>query len=162
MRAAELLARSASNHQASIGDLEVFCPTVRKAIQVGGHRRLVFAALFPGYFLGRFHLESAARFVSSRPGIIGLVRFGGTATSVPDKAVAEMQTTEFTDCAEAALMCTSFIAGQSLLIREGPFAGLEAEFVASMNDGKRALLLLEYLHQRVNVVADLSLLDLAS
>ena len=38
---------------------------------------------------------------------------------------------------------------------------MEAEY-ASLNDGQRALLLLEYLHQRVNLVANCSMLESAA
>ena len=129
---------------------------------VGGKKRAVVSALFPGYFFGRFCLAIAGRFVASRPGIIGLVRFGDEPTPVPDEVIEEMKSTDFVTAAESVLASCRFIPGQKLLIRDGPFAGMEAEYVASINDGQRALLLLEYLHRRVNVVAKCSLLESAA
>jgi transcriptional antiterminator RfaH len=129
---------------------------------VGGKRRVVLSALFPGYFFARICLATAARFVASRPGIIGLVRFGEKPTPLPDPVIEEMQDMDFVTAAESILTSHRFIPGQRLLIREGPFAGMEAEYVASLNDGQRALLLLEYLHQRVNLVANCSMLESAA
>ena len=131
-------------------------------IPVAGKKRAVLTALFPGYFFVRFCLATAGRFIASRPGIIGLVRFGDEPTPVPDEVIEEMKDTDFIATAESVMASCSFIPGQKLLIREGPFAGMEAEYVASLNDGQRALLLLEYLHQRVNVVADRAILESAA
>ncbi|MBI4662337.1 MAG: hypothetical protein HY735_26245 [Verrucomicrobia bacterium] len=161
-RAAELLSRVSPLIRSTVGAIEVFCPQIRKVMAVGGKRRTVLSALFPGYFFARFCLPSAGRFVASRPGIIGLVRFGGEATPLPDEVVEEMKDTDFVAAAECALASGHYFPGQKLLIRDGPFAGMEAEYVSSMSDGQRALLLLEYLHQRVNVVADRDILESAA
>ena len=161
-RAAELLARLSPSLRTAVGSIETYCPQVRKLMAVGGKRRVVLSALFPSYFFARFCLSTAARFVSSRPGIIGLVRFGEEPTSVPDPVIEEMKDTDFVTAAESILASHQFVPGQRLLIREGPFAGMEAEYVASFNDGQRALLLLEYLHQRVNLVANCAMLESAA
>lgn len=158
-RAAELLSRLSPDTELSTGKIEVFCPQIRKVIPVGGKRRAVLIPLFPGYFFSQFCLATAGRFIASRPGIIGLVRFGDEPTVVPADVIEEMQATDFVAAAELALSSYSFVPGQRLVIREGPFAGMEAEYVASLNDGQRALLLLEYLHRRVNVVADSEILE---
>jgi len=161
-RAVELLSRLSPPLLAAVGPIELFCPQVRKLMAVGGKRRVVLSALFPGYFFARLCLATAARFVASRPGIIGLVRFGEKPTPLPDPVIEEMKDMDFVTAAESILTSHRFIPGQRLLIREGPFAGMEAEYVASLNDGQRALLLLEYLHQRVNLVANCSMLESAA
>lgn len=161
-RAAELLVRLSPQVQNSVGEIEIFCPQIRRLMSVGGKKRTVLSALFPGYFFGRFCLAAAGRFVASRPGIIGLVRFGNDATTVPNEVIDEMKQTDFVAAAESILATSKFVPGQKLQIREGPFAGMEAEYVASLNDGQRALLLLEYLHQRVRVVADCGILESAA
>lgn len=161
-RAAELLSRLSPDVRASVGEVEVFCPQIRKMIPVAGKKRAVLTALFPGYFFARFCLAIGGRFVASRPGVIGLVRFGDEPTAVPDEVIEEMKDTDFVASAESTLASCRFIPGQKLLIRDGPFAGMEAEYVASLNDGQRALLLLEYLHQRVNVIADRAILESAA
>ncbi len=155
LRAADLLIRSVGNLQAAIGEIEVFCPTLRRYMKVGGHRRQVLAPLFPGYFFSRFNLGTAARFVSSRPGVIGLVRFGEEPESVSDRVIDELRETEF----DSELHCERFSPGQHLTVSEGPFAGMEVEYIASLNDGQRALLLVEYLHQRVNLIVEQTSLE---
>lgn len=161
-RAAEFLSKVTPELRASVGEVETFCPHIRRMIPVGGKKRAVLSALFPGYFFARFCLAKAGRFVASRPGVIGLVRFGDTPTPVPMEVVDEMKTTDFMAAAESAMSANHFVPGQRLLIREGPFAGMEAEYVASLKDGQRALLLLEYLHRRVNLVADCEMLESAA
>lgn len=161
-RAADLLARVSLPFENSIGLIEVFCPQIRKTMAVGGKMRAVVSALFPGYFFAKFRLAIAGRFVASRPGIIGLVRFGDVPTPVPEEVIEEMKGTDFTSAAELALSAWTFVPGQKLMICDGPFAGMEAEYVARLNDGQRALLLIEYLHQRVNVVAQCAILESAA
>lgn len=162
VRASELLSRLSLQTTLSTGEIEVFCPQIRKMMPVAGKRRAVLTPLFPSYFFARFCLETASRFVSSRPGIIGLVRFGDSPTSVPAEVIEEMKATDFVAAAELILSSSNFVPGQKIVIREGPFEGMEAEYVSSMNDGQRALLLLEYLHRRVNVVADCAVLESAA
>lgn len=162
VRAAELLSRLSVDTKLTTGEIEVFCPQIRKMMPVAGKRREVLTPLFPGYFFSQFSLETAARFVASRPGIIGLVRFGDAPTPVPAEVIEEMKATDFLAAAESLFCSNNFSPGQKLLIREGPFAGMEAEYVSGMNDGQRALLLIEYLHRRVNVVADSAILESAA
>ncbi len=162
VRAAELMPRLSFETKLSVGEIDVFCPQIRKMMPVGGKMRAVLTPLFPGYFFAQLCLETAGRFVSSRPGIIGLVRFGDAPASVPTNVIEEMKATDFVATAELLLSSFNFVPGQKLLIREGPFAGMEAEYVSSLNDGQRALLLLEYLHRRVNVVADCTILESAA
>ena len=128
-------------------------------MRVGGVKRCVAGPLFPRYFFARFSFGTASRFVVSRPGVTGIVRFGSVPARVAEEVIEEMRETEFCTCSESLLFPDRFVRGQMLLILEGPFAGMEAEYVARLNEGQRALLLIEYLHQRVNVVADNSILE---
>lgn len=159
IRAAELLARLSPETVLSTGEIEVYCPLIRKSMSVAGKKRLVTGSLFPGYFFARFNLTTASRYVSSRPGIIGLVRFGDRPTPVADSVIDELKETDFEALAESL---SSFTPGQTLVIQDGPFAGMEAQFVTKMNDGHRALLLLEYLNRQVSVVVDSSSLEAAA
>jgi transcriptional antiterminator RfaH len=162
VRAAELLTRLACEDQESTGKIETYCPRVRRIMSVGGKRRAVLTPLFPSYFFAQFDLSIAARFVSSRPGVIGLVKFGDRAVTVPEEVIQELIGADLENACAQWLPEYQFVSGQKLIIREGPFAGMEVEFVAAMNDGQRALLLLEYLHRRVNVVADYTALESAA
>jgi transcriptional antiterminator RfaH len=158
LRAAELLSRSVGNLKAAIGEVDVFCPTLRRHIRVGGHRRQILAPLFPGYFFSRFNLAVAARFIGSRPGVIGLVRFREEPEPVADHVIEELRATDF----DSDLLSNKFSPGQHLTVSEGPFAGMDVEYVASLNDGQRALLLVEYLHQRVSLIVEQTSLDVAA
>jgi len=162
IRAAEILPRLLTEDQAAIGELESYCPRMHRMMPVGGKRRPVLVPLFPGYFFARFALEKAGRYVSSRPGVMGLVRFGDRAVPVAEEVIDELRAMDLENAPVQMLPQYQFFPGQKLVIREGPFAGMEAEFVKSMSDGQRALLLLEYLHRRVNVITDCTVLESAA
>lgn len=158
-RAADLLARISPDTRVSTGEIEVFCPQIRKMMSVAGKKRSVLSPLFPGYFFAQFELATAGRYVASRPGIIGLVRFGDVPTPVPATVIDELRETDFEALAESL---SAFTPGQRLIIHEGPFAGMEAQFVTKMNDGQRALLLLEYLNRQVTVVISTASVEAAA
>lgn len=160
-RAAELLNHVIPNTFESTGTIEAFCPQISKTMSVGGKRRRVLRALFPGYFFAHFELSRAARYVSSRPGVIGLVRFGDQATPIPAAVIDELKALDLEDLSECLLLF-NFAPGQRLRIDSGPFAGMEAQFVANLPDGNRAVLLLEYLNREVSVITDRSILRSAA
>ncbi len=158
--AAEFLSRLPSEVRAVVGEVEGYCPRIRRLMPIGGHKRMVSSPLFPGYLFARFGMDQAGRFVASRSGVLGVVRFGDQPAEVPDLVIDELRAASFENALEWDLAARSFAPGQRLSICDGPFAGMEAEFVASLNGGQRALLLLEYLQRPINLVADASALEM--
>ena len=156
-RSSEALSRLSSGLLDSVGDLEVYCPRVPTKRSVAGVPRQILSPLFPGYIFARFCALTASRFVSSRPGIIGLVRFGGQPAVLAERTIEELKATEQDQAGAEALQ--SFAPGQKLQITDGPFAGMEAEYISSLSGGLRALLLLEYLQRRVSLLVDSTTLE---
>ena len=154
------LSRLSSNIEASVGNLEVYCPRIRTRRMVAGRFQSVLGPMFPGYIFARFCRATAARFVASQPGVVGLVRFG------EEPAVLTNETIEELKAADPENACRSchppFVPGQQIIIREGPFAGMEAEYVAELKGGERALLFLDYLQRRINLMTDITKLEAAS
>lgn len=146
--------------QEAVGKVDVYFPRIRASILAGSQRRAVLAPLFPGYFFARFDLARAGRFVASRPGVVDLVRFGTQAAEIPAQTIEDLKSADFEN-ADQVTKPFQFQPGQRLLVREGPFAGMEAEYVGGLNGGQRALLLLEYLQSRVSLIANASLLEIA-
>ena len=151
------LSRLSSNIRGSVGEMEVYCPRIQTRRMVAGVSRPVVSALFPGYIFARFSPDTASRFVATRPGVIGFVKYGEQPAVVAEETIEELKAGNYdgTVCEDIA----PFTPGQRLLIREGPFAGMEGEFVSKLGDGKRAVLLLEYLQRRVNCLADSAVLE---
>jgi transcription antitermination factor NusG len=160
--AAEALSRLTDEMAESIGEMEIYFPRIRKKMPVGGVRREVVSALFPGYFFARFDCSHAGRFVASRPGVIGLVRSGDQPASLPCEVIQELKASALEHDPDFFSVKSEFEAGQRVVIQEGPFAGMEAEFIVSLNGGHRAMLLIDYLQRRVNVMAETATLEAAA
>ena len=156
-RISEALSRLSSNIRGSVGELEVYCPRIQTRRMVAGVSRSVVSALFPGYIFARFSPDTASRFVATRPGVIGFVKYGEQPAVVPEETIEELKAGNYDGTTIEDNV--AFIPGQRLVIRDGPFAGMEAEFVSMLGHGKRAVLLLDYLQRRVNFLADSAVLE---
>jgi transcriptional antiterminator RfaH len=144
------LSRLSEELTRDFGKVEPYCPRVRSRRMVGGHSRPSWGPMFPGYIFARFcWATNAGRYIASRPGVIGIVRCSDRPLSVSSRIIGELRAAENT----IPESLPTFSPGQKLILREGPFVGMEAEFVASLSDGQRSLLFLDYLQQRVNLLA---------
>lgn len=83
--------------------------------------------------------------IRSTLGVSQLVHFGGHAAKVEDSLVNHLRRRE-----QSTQMDTLFNAGESVVITDGPFAGLEAIYQA-VDAERRALILLEILSKPVLV-----------
>jgi transcriptional antiterminator RfaH len=86
--------------------------------------------------------------IRSTLGVSQLVRFGTRPAKVDDHLVDLLRSRELTEPAEAL-----FSQGDTVLITEGPFAGLEAAYQMADAD-QRAMVLLRILSQPVSVKID--------
>jgi transcriptional antiterminator RfaH len=146
------LARLSNQVLESIGAVETFCPRVCTSKIVGGRVRKILTPLFPGYIFARFCNASAGRYVGSRPGVVGLLRIGDRQAVIDPELIHQMRDSETARI--TADPNPTFVQGQQLIIREGPFAGMEAEYVSALSGGQRALVFIEYLQQRVTLMAE--------
>ena len=126
--------------------IEAFYPyaQVKKRLR----RKLVtrVEALFPGYIFVRVDLEVvSSSTIGSTRGVRSLVRFGGGPSVVPSDLVYDLMS----HCDSEALreqLSEVPLAGEKVLIEQGPFAGLEAIYLEA--DGEmRAILLLTLLQK---------------
>lgn len=134
------------------GGMETYFPRIRTRMAVGGPLRVVIKPLFPGYFFARFVWESASRFVLSRRNVTGIVHFGEHPAVVADGVIEELKTCGMrTEEAEIFDPMSGLELGQRVVIRSGPFRGMEGEVVMRLSDRKRVALLMDHLQSQARL-----------
>lgn len=120
---------------------ECFLPKVSVEKIKGGKIQLVLEPLFPRYIF--IQLSSSDHNwgpIRSTLGVSSLVRFGIDFAKVPTSVIECIQS--FADSHQES----AFEEGERILIKSGPFKGIEAEFRARDGDA-RAIVLVELLHK---------------
>lgn len=126
---------------------EVNCltPMITLEKMVRGKRTAVSEPLFPNYLFVEFDPESIhTTTVHSTRGVSHFVRFGAQPATVPEKVICELmhyQTDNITDPETP-------YPGDSVVITEGAFEGLQAIF-AEPDGEARSMLLLNLLNKQV-------------
>ena len=138
----------------NVGKIEVYFPRIKTKMAVVGYHRLVLRPMFPRYFFARFVWEMAARYVASRQQVLGLVQFGRLPTIVPLRVIEELLSWSLEGHAEIFDPTAKLKAGQRVLITNGPFKGMEAEFISHLSDRKRVELLLDHLQSQPRLFLD--------
>jgi transcriptional antiterminator RfaH len=116
---------------------------------------IVTEAMFPRYLFIRLDSSDQGKSwspIRSTLGVSQLVHFGARAAKVDDKLVGMLRQREQAMPAE-----TMFRDGESVVIAEGPFAGIEAIYQTADAE-HRALILLEILSKPVSMQIDAGLL----
>lgn len=138
----------------NVGEIDVYFPRVKTKMTVAGHLRLVLRPLFPRYFFAKFIWEKAARYVASRPYILGLVKFGELPTIVPPSVVEDLLSWSLNSDVEIFDPTAHLKPGQRVVIKSGLFKGMEAEVISHLNDRKRVALLLDHLQSQTRLILD--------
>ena len=135
-----------------IGDLglEVFLPWLRSRRRVGSRYQWVLSPLFPGYLFCRLDLMLSGKAARYAPGVKDFVKFGNRIAEVGEEVIKAIRDR----CPEgvAEFKPRPYRAGEPVLIREGPFAGLGAIFEREMTGSERVTILLELLGRQTRLV----------
>lgn len=123
--------------------LQVFCPRIRFLKPTVRGKVWFVEALFPGYFFARFDRETHFRAVNASAGVIGLVNFGESCPSIPDRLVIELM--DAFDETEVREVADELVAGEEATIIEGPFQGISAVVSRIMPRDERVRILLDCL-----------------
>ncbi len=118
-------------------------PTYWKTVLFGKNREK--KPLFPGYVFAYLRLNKDYHKIRYTRGVAGFVRFGGLPAPVDDRIIASLKA-RMRDDGTVKMISKSLQKGELVKIAEGPFAGFEAVFVESLNDGERVALLLKGLN----------------
>lgn len=135
-----------------IGDLglEVFLPWLRCRRRVGSRYQWVLSPLFPGYLFCRLDLLLSGKAVRYAPGVKDFVKFGNRIAEVGEDVVQDIR--DRCPGGVAELRLRPYQAGEPVLVREGPFAGLGAIFEREMAGSDRVAILLELLGRHTRLV----------
>ncbi|MCW1912654.1 hypothetical protein OJ996_03650 [Luteolibacter sp. GHJ8] len=146
----------AAAHLRELEGVEVFCPMLRYRKATRRGKVWWVEALFPGYVLARFRLESEERAVMYSQGVRGLVRFGDKVPSVPDDFVDALRLEVARQGAKEVLTVGPRITeGEEVELAHGPLGGVRATVVEVLPARERVKVLLEFLGREQVIEVDL-------
>jgi len=131
-------------------ELEVFLPWLRCRRRVGSRHQWVLVPLFPGYLFCRLDLTLSGRAARYTPGVKDFVKFGNRVAEVSLEVIRALQDR----CPDgvAQMQPRVYRAGDPVMIKEGPFSGLEAIFEREMKGSERVAVLLSILGRQTRLV----------
>lgn len=130
--------------------VKVFSARIRVRREVRrGLAAWVNEALFPGYLFARFGYPHEARHVTSTPGVLALVAFGGPPPVVADAVIAHLA--KAVENAAAAPEDPGFTPGSWVRIIAGCFRGSEGRVLPSTSSASRTSVLLNLLGQDIQI-----------
>lgn len=128
-------------------------PTRRRA------KPVACEALFPGYLFARMDVTAGAWLAArSAPGILYFLGGDDAPTPIPDALIDEIS--QRAASGRSSRPEPQFVPGQPVVIRRGPFSGLEAIFDGCQSARGRVRVLLEIVQRLVPV--DLDIDEIAS
>ncbi|MDY7533823.1 transcription/translation regulatory transformer protein RfaH [Pseudomonas sp. Bout1] len=124
-----------------------FRSTYKRERLMKGQRKTTQESLFPGYLFVQMSLQDSWSALRSTRGVARIVGFGPHPLAISDALVGELQVRE-----HHAVVTSLLQPGESVRINQGPFAELEAVFLA-MDGEERVVLLMNFLQreQRINL-----------
>ncbi len=124
-----------------------FRPMRRRERVLRGRRLVVCESLFPSYLFIQLGADDSWAPLRSTRGVSRVVSFGGKPLAVRDEVIAQLYEHD-----SVALLERRFSYGEKVRVEQGPFAELEAIFLA-MEGEERVVLLMQLLQreQRISV-----------
>ncbi|MFL6414430.1 MAG: transcription termination/antitermination protein NusG [Bryobacteraceae bacterium] len=104
-------------------------------------------ALFPGYFFAQFVYQQHRRLVEASSGVLYIVTFGEHVATIDSGTLRLLQQRAGAD--EVVTIEPEVSLGDSVMIAEGPFQGLEALVTKLLPAKERVRVLLEFLGRSV-------------
>lgn len=133
--------------------VEIYLPTLVSR-RGSGDRPAAREPLFPGYLFVRLALDSADWLgVRSAPGIGYFLGCGGTPSPIPDDLVETIRLR--TEAQGSERFRSPYRRGELIVIRHGPFSGLEAVFDGCLTARGRVRVFLEMVERLVPVALDI-------
>jgi len=131
-------------------NVEVFLPWLRCRRRLGTRYQWALAPLFPGYLFCRLDLILSGKAARYSPGVQDFVKFGTRFDEMEEGILQGLRER----CPEgvARVEPRLYRSGETVMIKEGPFAGLEALFERDMKGSERVAVLLELLGRRTKLV----------
>lgn len=115
-----------------------------------GKRSTKVEPLFPNYIFVQFDIEQIhTTTVRSTRGIVDFVRSGAKPTIIASEVIAQIMRHDV-EQDQVSKLIDMPQSGDKVLIKDGPFAGIEAIFQEADGD-KRAFLLIEIINQKTSI-----------
>ena len=135
-----------------IGDLglEVFLPRMRSRRRIGNRYQWILTPLFSSYLFCRLDLMLSGKAARYAPGVKDFVKFGSRIAEVGEDVIKAIR--DRCPGGVAEIKPRPYRAGETVMIKEGPFAGLEAVFEREMAGNERVAILLELLGRQTRLV----------
>jgi len=130
--------------------LEVFLPWLRCRRRVGTRHQWVLTPLFPGYLFCRLDLILSGKAARYSPGVQDFVKFGARFAEMGEDILQDLR--ERCPNGVAQVEPRLYRSGETVMVKEGPFAGLEAIFESDMKGSERVAVLLDLLGRRTRLV----------
>ena len=133
--------------QLDLRSIEVYCPRI--PVHVVNPRARKVKPYFPGYLFIHVDLDQVnLSTLQWMPGAGGIVSFGGEPAFVSDSLIQVIR--QRVDVIEKAggEQLVSLKPGETVVIKDGPFAGYEAIFDTSISGSERVRVLLKLLRSR--------------
>jgi transcriptional antiterminator RfaH len=104
-------------------------------------------AMFPGYLFAEFIYAEFHRRICATPGVVSLVRFGDCIPSIEPEAIALIRQASSDN--EVVTITQVMQPGDSVVVIDGPFHGLNALVTHLHPAGDRLRILLEFLGRQI-------------
>jgi transcriptional antiterminator RfaH len=110
----------------------------------------VLAPLFPGYLFCRLDLFRSGKAARYTPGVQDFVKFGARFAEMEEEILEGLRDR----CPDGVAQVEPrlYRSGETVMIQEGPFAGLEALFESELKGRERVAVLLEILGREARLV----------
>ena len=129
---------------------DCFCPTLKVESLKGGKLRRLALPMFPGYLFVHIRAQDNWTALRSTRGVTRVVSFSGAPSQVPDSIVDHLRQR----CDEAG-ECAALNRGDRVQVRVGPYAEMDAIFLA-MDGEQRVTLLFNILNRQQQVSIPIS------
>ena len=132
-------------------DFHAYCPMIRRRVRHARRVKEVLRPLFPGYVFIRLDpWRDQWRPILSTVGVRALIRFGDRFGFVSQEFVETLRAREEHGAVPLPRARDSYVQGEHVRLREGPFAGVVAT-VLHCDEGDRLTLLMDMLRRSVSV-----------
>ncbi len=128
---------------------EVFSPKLRIKKSTLTGTLWISEPLFPSYIFAKFDFFLHKRAVSYAHGVSGIVHFGNYYPRIPEQTIEELR--RLVGPEQVYTIADEFCEGDTLLVGDGPFKGLEVVVLKPMPGSKRVMVLMEFLGRQTMV-----------
>lgn len=105
---------------------EEFLPLLPQAREWSDRVKTLMLPMFPRYVFCRFAFDRRVPILNT-PGVTQIVGFGGKPCPIPDEEIASLQ--RLVESPIQPIPCDYLPAGEAVLVKRGPLAGLEGVLV---------------------------------